>query len=106
MESILRELAPHAILVGSAVHGDRYGDIDLVVSARGLEIARRILPGPLSSEMIGNLSTDTTDVPIETFRFWYGPSYRSLCQRKRELTERTIHGVAFRAWGGTTSGDE
>lgn len=96
-EDILRALAPHAILVGSASVSDRYNDLDFVVSAKGLEIARRILPGPLSSEMIGNLSTDATDVPIEVFRCWYGPPYRFLC-RSSELVERTILGVTLRAW--------
>lgn len=98
MEDILQALAPHVILVGSAATSSRYNDLDFVISARGLEIARKLLPGPLSSEFPGNLSTDTTEVPIEVFRYWYGPGYNSLSRRTTELITRTLYGVTFRAW--------
>ncbi len=98
MHAILSALAPHAILVGSTSVCNNYGDIDLVVSAKGLNIARRILPGRLSSEILGHLATDATEDAIECFRWWYGPSYRVLSRRKRELTPRTLHGVGLRAW--------
>lgn len=97
MTEILAALAPHAILVGSASVSDRYGDIDLVVSAKGLAIARRILPEP-TSVFPGHLASDATEVPIEVFRVWYGPMYHRLCRRTRELTERSLCGATLRAW--------
>ena len=97
MTEILAALAPHAILVGSASVSDRYGDIDLVVSAKGLKIAKRLFPAG-ESVFPGHWATDATTAPIEVFRTWYEPMYHRLYRRHRELTERTLYGVTLRAW--------
>lgn len=95
VRKILRTLAPHSILVGSAAKRDSVGDIDLVVSRSGLAAAKRVMPG-WTSMIFGHVRVET-EIPIEVFRYWYGPSYSELVRRK-DLTQRRLCGVMFRAW--------
>jgi len=97
-DDILRQLAPHAILVGSAARSDVYNDIDLLVNKNGLDLARKLFPKGWSSAFMGNLKTFDTAPPIEVFVHWYGPSYAALMRRKTELVARKIGGVKLRAW--------
>lgn len=96
---ILAMLADEAIVVGSAVNGRDYNDIDLVVSAKGLAIAKKILPDAESC-FPGHIKTFETDTPIECFRYWYGPGYSDL--KKRKLGSVILCGIKLRAWGGRT----
>jgi hypothetical protein len=82
VEDILAQLAPYAIVVGSAARGGHYNDIDLVVNAKGFKIAKEILPPPLSSVFPGHIKTFETEPPIEVMKFWYGPDYNALCRKK------------------------
>lgn len=101
---ILRALAPHAILVGSAAHGwADYGDVDLVVGARGFRLAAKMLPEPRRSLFFGHWKTTGTEPAIEVMRYWFGPDYQAL-KRRAGLVDRTICGVTFRAWLGETTG--
>lgn len=95
--AILEALRPHAVLVGSASRCGAYRDLDFVVSAKGFEVARKMFPEK-ESPFIGAWSTCATAVPLEAFRYWYGPDYPSLVRRKRELIDVEVHGVVFRAW--------
>lgn len=99
-QDILKAIAPHAIVVGSAARGDAFNDIDLVVTAKGLALAAKLFPS-FESCFPGQITCFDTDVPIEVFRIWYGPSYVSLRPRKN-LTTATLFGVEFRAWAGET----
>lgn len=106
LEEILAELAPHAILVGSAsrLPLDCCGDIDLLVSKRGLQKAKKVLPKPHYSVFVGNIGTFETDYPLEVFVYWYGPGYSTVKRRKAIKTVNVL-GVPFRAyseepWGG------
>jgi hypothetical protein len=104
IRQILRALAPHAILVGSASRGDNYQDIDLVINERGLRTARSVLPGPLVSCYLGHLKTFQTQPPVEVMRYWQGPLYGELAHRR--LVIREVSGVKLRAWPGETRQDE
>jgi hypothetical protein len=95
IDDILKELSPHAILVGSAARGDEFVDIELVVSEKGLEIAKKILPN-WDSTHIGHVATHDTVVPIECMYWWYGPHYANLCRRK--LARKSVLGIEFRSW--------
>lgn len=94
-KEILRQLAPYAIIVGSAARSPRFNDIDMVVNARGMKLAKQLFPH-WDSCYPGNVSTSYTSPPLETFMYWYGPSYDSL--RRRKLARVSLFGVTFRAW--------
>ena len=96
----LRNLSKYAIVVGSAARGDQYNDIDLVVSEKGLEVAKRLLD-PWDSCFPMAITSEALDPPIEVFCVWYGPSY-SILRRSTELTRVALYGVELRAWPGKT----
>lgn len=103
-KAILEALAPHAILVGSAARGDDYRDIDLVVGAKGLSLAKKVFPAGWESAFLGSITTFETEPAIEVFRWWHGPDYAAL-KRRKDLVKRTIMGVEFRAWPKDTRAD-
>jgi hypothetical protein len=95
-KKILKALAPHAIVVGSAAkESGPCKDIDLVVGAKGLQIAKKVFPPDWESAFIGNIKTFETNPPIEVFRHWYGPDYSTRQRKKRKLI--ALYGVALRA---------
>src|SRR3954464_4228228 len=101
---ILKRLAPHAVVVGSAARGDTYGDVDMVVSDRGLKLAKKLFPEGWESVFIGHIKTFQTEPPLEVMQYWYGPSYRMLTHKR--LARRDIEGVSMRVfpdefWGWT-----
>jgi len=96
IKEILQQLAPHSILVGSASYSPLFRDIDLVVSAKGLSVAKKIFPPNWVSGFIGSITTFETEPPIEVFRHWYGPDYHSLKRRKLPIVK--LFDVEFRAW--------
>ncbi len=99
-KEILQKLSKYAIVVGSAARGNQYRDIDLVVSERGLEVAKSLLD-PWDSCFPMAITSEALDPPIEVFCVWYGPSY-SILRRSTELTRVALYGVELRAWPGKT----
>src|SRR5688572_13510003 len=84
LPEILAELAPHAILVGSASRRplDECNDIDLLISQRGLQRAKKVIPQPWGSLFPGNIYSRVVEPSIEVFVYWYGPGYNTLKRRK------------------------
>lgn len=102
---ILERLKDHVILVGSASRSDVYKDIDLVISEKGLKIAKQLFSNmSTGSAFVGNLKCFGTNPPIEVFTFWYGPSYKDLKRKyKKELISKTILGTELLAWPTKTN---
>ncbi len=97
---ILRSLSKYAIVVGSAARSDQYNDIDLVVSEKGLYVAKRVMD-PWDSIFPMAITSEALDPQIEVFCVWYGPSYADL-RRSTELTTVTLYNIELRAWPGET----
>lgn len=97
---ILEKLSKYAIVVGSAARCGTFNDIDLVVSEKGLEVAKSLLD-PWDSCFPMAITSEALDPPIEVFVVWYGPSYAEL-RRSKELTTVMLYGTELRAWPGQT----
>jgi len=94
---ILRLLAPHSILVGSAAHSDEFNDIDLLIEESFFPIAKEVLRGLHPDSCFpGHIKTWDTFDPVEVFVYWYGPAYDEI--PITEIGAKIIHGVYFRTW--------
>lgn len=96
---ILKQIEPHAILVGSASRSDSFNDIDLVVSQKGLDLAKKLFPN-WTSIFIGQVTTNAVEIQIEAMMYWYGPDYNHLCRRK--LNKKNLFGIDFRIYPNNT----
>lgn len=96
---ILKQIEPYAILVGSASRSNSFNDIDLVVSQKGLDLAKKIFP-KWTSIFIGQVTTNDVEIQIEAMMYWYGPDYNHLC--RRNLNRKELFGISFRTYSANT----
>jgi hypothetical protein len=95
---ILRKLSKRSIVVGSSASGTIGNDIDLLISEKAWPLVQKIAKESIDKDSAFPLNWKIwdSDIPLDIFVVWYGPTYEDV--NPSHLKEVELLGVKMTAY--------